>query len=498
MMFKQVIVLEVFSDSLLYTENNIDDLLAYYGVKNVSPKTRHNLPPNTIIATDAIVGNSLLDRNSKIYFPLLSHLQLPIKPGEWVWALSISDNVEDNSFWISRVVGSNISNDSNYTHNDKKYINSKSNILINGKDTIEDGQEHKKNINKTLIINPPSTSSSSTSNEFLTELNEYEFIINNAISSEFIQKEAVPKVSSRPDEHLIEGSNNSYILLGTDRTENKPDIEIIDIKNIKSLFKQGSIKQTRYSLTNSSEIPDLNDDKIIRFKKKQNIENIGCIDLVAGKKQNKFFSKIDLLSENSKKPLWKERDKSLESYKNINKLEYFNEIDQPNFSDDSCRIYISQKTNVSKNFGLIWSPNQNINESFSAIINKSDHVKLIARKDAGIVFQPKLDSKKEECSYAILNSNVEIKSVKGNRVKIENEISSIEINNSNIDLKAQGKISLGNGTDELLKNIYSIVKVLIDNAQSISLSSAGPTTLNPIVLSELSKILISLTKITKL
>jgi hypothetical protein len=70
-----------------------------------------------------------------------------------------------------------------------------------------------------------------------------------------------------------------------------------------------------------------------------------------------------------------------------------------------------------KQLGLIDSvpfiTNQNINESFSAIINKSDHVKLIARKDAGIVFQPKLDSKKEECSYTILNSNVEIKSVKG-------------------------------------------------------------------------------------
>jgi hypothetical protein len=495
-MFKQVIVLEVFSDTLLYTENNIADLLSYYGVKNVSPKTMNNLPPNTIIATDAIVGNNLLDRNSKIYFPLLSHLQLPVKPGEWVWALSVSNNVEDNSFWISRVVGSNISNDSNYTHNDKKYINSKSNILINGKDTIEDGDEVKKNINKTLIINSPKASS--TNNEFLSELNEYEFIINNAISSEFIQKEAIPKISSRPDEHLIEGSNNSYILLGTDRTENKPDVEITDIKNIKSLFKVGTIKQTRYSLTNSSEIPDLSNDKIIRFKKKQNIENIGCIDLVAGKKHNKFFSKKDLLSENTKNPLWKERDKSLDFYKDINKIDLFNEIDQPNFSDDSCRIYISQKTNVSKNFGLTWSPNQNIDESFSAIVNKSDHVKSIGRKDAGIIFQPKLDSKKEECSYAIFNNNVQIKSVKGNVVKIENEVSSLEINNSNIELKAQGKISLGNGNDELLKNIYSIVKVLIDNAQSISLSPVGPTTLNPIILTELNKILNSLIKITKL
>jgi hypothetical protein len=31
-MFKQVIVLEVFSDTLLYTENNIADLLSYFGV----------------------------------------------------------------------------------------------------------------------------------------------------------------------------------------------------------------------------------------------------------------------------------------------------------------------------------------------------------------------------------------------------------------------------------------------------------------------------------
>jgi len=499
-MFKQVIVLEIFSDTLFYTENNINDLLNYYGIKNVSPTTINNLPPNTIIGIDAVVGSKQVEKTAKIYFPMLSHIQLPIKPGEWVWALSMSEGLDDNSYWISRIVGPNISNDVNYTHNDKKYIKSidksKPNILINGKHIIKNnGETTKNNTDKTLVINSPNNSSD---DKFLSELNEYEFIINNSISSEFIQKESIPKISSRPDEHLIEGSNNSYILLGTDRTENKLDVSVIETKDINIFFKNiGGNKKVRYSVTNSGDVSDLTNDKIIKFKKKSNIENVGCIDIVAGKKQNKFFLTKELLSENTNKVLWKERDKFLESYKDFDKIEYFNEIDQPNFSDDSSRIYVSQKTNLSKNFGLNWLPNENINESIPAIVNKSDQVKLIGRKDTGLIFQPKIDSKKEDCSYAIFNKNVEIKSTKTSIVRLTNETSSFEINNSNISAKAQ-KISIGNGTDELLKNVYSIVKVLIDNSQILSLSAVGPTNLNPTILAELNKILISLSKITKI
>lgn len=457
-MFKQVIVLEVFSDTQIYTEENMRDLMNYYGVK--SSKIINKLPPNTIIAVDACTAGNISSNEAKIYLPMLSHVQLPIKPGEWAWVLEIN-GAEDNSYWLSRIVGLEISNDVNFTHNDKKFLdlNNKDypgNLLINGMYVISDKEEPTDNF-KTLKLNPDVPKKSE---------NEYEFIIKNSISKNFIQNEPIPKISSRPDEHLIQGSNNSYILLGTDRTENKPISQKINIKNF---FKES---KKRYSLTGDinflADTNVISNSDIITFKNEKK-ESIGCVDIVAGKK-DKLMQSIPLISEEQKVSLWNERDKKINAIED--KLKYFNNIDQPNFSEDSSRVYITQKTNLSTNFGLSWAPNQNISESLPAIVLKSDNVKLIGRKDIGIIFQPKIESSKDDCSYVVLNNNVSI--------------------------KAPGKISIGNGTDELLKNVYSLIKIIIDNATSLTLSSIGPTSLNPIVLTELNKILSSLMKITNI
>ena len=147
-MFKKVIVLEVFTDSLFYSDENIQDLMKYYGVKN-SYYLNRSIPPNTIIGIDADKNGG---RNIKLYFPFFSHTQRPIKVGEWAWTLD--DNDQNYSYWLSRVVTPSNAEDSNYTHNDKQFLGSEDlNHLLNGDRFYSLGQDGKKfNYDKSLNL----------------------------------------------------------------------------------------------------------------------------------------------------------------------------------------------------------------------------------------------------------------------------------------------------------------------------------------------------------
>lgn len=478
-MFKKVIVLEVISDSFFYTDDNIQDLMNYYGVKN-SYYLNKNIPPNTIIAIDANKKTS----DAKLYFPFFSHTQKPIKVGEWAWALEDWEyaKYETNmnySYWLSRVVGPTSSEDSNYTHNDKNSNNLGTedlNHLLNGNQYYSLNDDDKKyDFDKSLILN-------------LYENNEYEELIKNSISENFQQKEAIPKVIARPGEHLLEGSNNSYILLGVDRTTSKVNAILDDTENISFFKKKPGTKNGKISLTSNISEEDLNpkSKKILTFKK-INEENTGCVDIVAGKIQKENFNIIDLKSSDGKNTLWKERDKRLSQ--DFDKESYFKNVDIPNFADDKCRIFLSQKTNLSENFNITFDPD--IQSTFSSIAIKSDIILNVSRKKINLIFQENFYSTEDDCSYLFLNKEFNVKSAKGSNITISNQKSKFEIKNNDINLNVNNgnKIRIGNDNIELINTIYNTIKLLVDNASSLTLSSIGPTTLNPTVLTQLQKIL---------
>lgn len=473
-MFKKVIVLEVFTDSFFYSEQNIQDLMAYYDVTN-SYNLNRSIPPNTIIGVDADKNSG---KNIKLYFPFFSHTQKPIKVGEWAWVFNDENNV-NYSYWLSRIVAPANTEDSNYTHNDKQFLGSEDlNHLLNGDRFYYYNEQtnigKKQNFDKSLNLN-------------LYENKEYENLIKNSISENFIQKESIPKIIARPGEHLIEGSNNSYILLGTDRTINKINASIKDTKELKVFQNKtpGGVDLSLKSLIKGKEF-DINSKQFLVFEKLSE-KNIGCIDIVAGKVQKKYFKTVEVKSEDNKNtPLWSERDKNLNA-EIKDSVEYFKTIDEPNFSDDKSRIFISERTNLSNNFKLNWKNDNDLNGIFATVSIKSDNVLNIGRKKVGLLFQENENSLKENCSYVFLGKDIEIKSSKEANISMTNE-------NVSINLKGN-KISIGNNNDELIKNLYSLVKVLVDNATSTTLSSVGPTTLNPAILSELQKIILSLKRI---
>ena len=57
----------------------------------------------------------------------------------------------------------------------------------------------------------------------------------------------------------------------------------------------------------------------------------------------------------------------------------------PNYDFDAARIYISQKTDVDENFGLVAGPNSPNTKPRSAVAMKADNVRIIARESIKLV-----------------------------------------------------------------------------------------------------------------
>lgn len=395
-MFKKAIVLEIFPDINLFSNHNLYDLFEYYGITNPNYMNYHYMPDSSLICIEPNIGSSSGNNSPKIYFPLLSHVKLPIKVGEWVWVLDDNDG-SGTSYWVSRIVGNKISDDVNFTHYDRNYTQNQNKYsLINGLEDTTNSIDTDKKVGRSLLINPNNK----------TNENEYEFIMKNSFSEKFIQKEAIPKIFKRPDEHLIEGSNNSYILLGTDRTENEVECEIKGLNDINFLKKSGK----KYCLITGKETQNTDfysSESFTTFKNKEKKENIGCIDIVAGKNLGEKYKKFEIKSIKSEyqgEVLWEESEKIRNTNKKIK--DYFNDVDKPNFKDDLSRVYVSMKSKVDKNFKLNFS--ENIDKSNACIALKSDQLRLIARKDIKLIVQESDDTPEDKCAAILIKQNGDI------------------------------------------------------------------------------------------
>lgn len=148
-----------------------------------------------------------------------SHFSLPVKEGEVVWVFSEtgwSDSVfskkwttDGPCYWITRVHGSIISEDVNYSHYDRQYekINLNMSSDAAGKDP-----------GKTLMEKyKPSYESQMFDDESGQE------IVKNTAG--WTDNEAVPRYTKREGDLVIQGSNNTLISLGHGIDAPRPEID---------------------------------------------------------------------------------------------------------------------------------------------------------------------------------------------------------------------------------------------------------------------------------
>ena len=233
-------VIDFISDPKTLSQSKIDLL------KSSAPNSAlvNSMPVNSIWCQ--IIESNRLDQHIAYpFFP--AHLCFPIKPAEQVWVFySAPDQVY---YWLCRKPGDYISEDVNYTHIDR-IVNRPTS---DGAPGIEPQKSAKDSYNgvKSAAPNFPQGKTDSvydkTSGKFFDDAN----IIKQSqeYNENFIQ-EAVPRLVRQPGDFVMQGSNNSTIVLGS--SENISGKGIIDIVAGRPLNTNSVINSRGYSETDKS------------------------------------------------------------------------------------------------------------------------------------------------------------------------------------------------------------------------------------------------------
>ena len=313
------------------------------------------LPRNTILAKPLNNIFTTIQDPMFLYPMLPSAIALPCKPGELVWVMFEhlqAENREHNvdheeAFWVCAVVGSGHVEDVNHSHMgrsqevtfiqanggaDAQQLSSGIKVRYHFKngeyELVNDGR-------KGYILNPLKGRLKNQVDVPVTG-DEYEDIIKNAAGAKISVYESVPRFKKRPGDVVLEGSNNTLIVLGRDRNGSASTAEL---------------------------------------KK-----NSGTIDIVSGRGQTDLTSGNKVINDLVNEELSKHGSSLKRNEGN------------PDFKNDKSRIYVSQNTKVDENFDLAKNnstlkkdPISDSDVGDSGIVIKSDKVRILARSDLQIV-----------------------------------------------------------------------------------------------------------------
>lgn len=356
--FQRVVVEEVIFDPSILDDKRIDSLVKQYGLKN--DEFLRTAPPNTVIGKRVIDASSGADSGSQYFFPFFSsHMMLPVKAGEHVWVFFEPGKAKDYGFWITRIHEPRSVEDANHTHADRK------NHVASTVSTIDmfEGRTTKTPsfANGVLIEDKGEAKSIATTASASGDVDAYEKIIKESDAGKLSDMEEVPRYKKRPGDYALQGSNNSLIVLGTDRagaaaeTEDDPE--------------KGRVAKQKPSTDQTGKA--------------------GSIDIVVGRGQNPKTAPATV--ENSIGKTETQKDVSQEN----------SQEGDPDFEFDLGRIYISMNSDVDENFNVqLKGISKDEKGPFGVI--KVDHVRIIARKTIKYILQPTKDTPESECAGIVI------------------------------------------------------------------------------------------------
>ena len=313
--FYTVVVIEYFSRPLTSEEaESIKNKYASLKIPFLTPERLVSMPHGSILGR--YIDNFELN-DIRVFYPFFPHMNMPIKPGEQVFAL----NDDKKGFWVTRKASDLVAEDINYTHNDR------SNYSANFINTVM----------STGVINKPAQLFPDTGQAGIS----YATVVENSqtMKTEF-QGEVVPRYPVHNADFSLQGSNNSLIVLGSSAT--------LGSKSVKS----------------------------------------GMIDIVAGRGQG-ILTKPAAEFQNIR--AYTEVDKTAKLNPNEGNLD---------LTSDLSRIHVSMNINADAMFGI--EENED-SEDGPSIVLKTDHIRLLARKDMKIIV-----GSSDDPSSIILKSNGDI------------------------------------------------------------------------------------------
>lgn len=352
--FARFVVVEVIFDPTELDAQRLNDIEEKYGISGANLT---NMPYNTVIAKRA---NDLTSAHERFHylFPFFpQHMMLPVNAGEHVWAFFEQGKKIDNGFWMCRISEPRNVDDLNFTHADRKFQASNeakdSADLFNGPENVVPGFEN----GPTALDANGNLVSSHVGTSYGTSSKSYEEILKQSDSAKVTDFEEVPRHRKRPGDFALQGSNNTLINLGTDRTGRTSEYVSED-------GKHASGKPQR-------------DQR----------EKAGSIDIVAGRGQGDA-TKATVVANSLGRS---------ETVKNVSN-EKTTEGD-PDFELDLSRVYVSMKTDVDGAFQVNFSSRV---EPGPAVVIKTDHIRLIARDTMKLFVQPYADAPQDECAGVLV------------------------------------------------------------------------------------------------
>ena len=353
--FTRAIVVEVIGEPEVFLENALKEDGPYE--KNLKHIDSVKAAPRNSLIIQSL--DEKVATQYDIAYPMMSsHIMMPIKVGEQVW---IYDDGAPYKFWFSRIGGSGVAEDVNFTHKDRE----KETPLEEEKDAkskADKAQGKKKNF---IPRNNEGKGGAVGGEKSGPDGAGANILKQTAIGVKHVQ-EAVPRISPRPGDLILQGSNNSAILMTTgERGWSKMD---------EDFSQSASQKENEHTGPGT-----------------------GTIDIVVGRgaksadfKETDSEGTGDAVSRTSAK-----RIKTAEGEIETNKIAKTNAEDvnraegDPDFHEDLSRIYVSMNCEVDHCFALNdeYIPavdGEHESKKDSTIAMKSNEIRVISREDGSI------------------------------------------------------------------------------------------------------------------
>lgn len=332
--FYRAIVVDVLNDINLFSPEEIQA----FQEEVENPGVLVDAPRNSIIARVVTNAKDRRMSSSIVLYPFLPpHLSLPVKSGENVWVIFENEFTSKRvGYWMWRISEPEFVDDVNYTHADRKF-----NSL--GFKTSREKASGNQQDTTPSFPNGAGTSSTFT----LKGTNDYEIIVKNSNSSLDFTPEPVPRFHKRSGDTVLQGSNNTLIVLGEDRT--------------------GPVRKTA---------------------EEQEKDQAGTIDIVAGR--GRFRPSPGEQPGLTAAPVVRNSRQNLETDKNIAKSGGTSNPREgdPDYINDSSRLLVSMRTDGDRSLGLEGQYPEPFDTEVGIVddaaygVLKSDEIRIVARKDS--------------------------------------------------------------------------------------------------------------------
>jgi len=326
-------------------------------------------PRNSVICRLTTNNRGKIDNSDYVCFPFFSsHFMMPVKAGEQIWVIfEQPDILTERPYWMSRISGPISVEDANFTHLDRRFQTSKS----KDDDQTDDGSGNFSNPRKLQFQNgnpdlPELSTLSGGQDSFLN-------IIKNSKETKMSSFEPVPRVTKRPGDLVLQGSNNTMIMLGSaggwdenrrpDTSQKNsimsvipPESGAIDIVSGRGMIYQSldkEKKKTKKSSTKNSTRPII-EENVLGYETDKNVAT------------QQTESESEKLGNNKTNPQEGDADFLLDASRIY--LSTNDKIDE---------LFSSGKSSVAKRF------DKKIEDKTGpSVVVKSDHIRIIARKQS--------------------------------------------------------------------------------------------------------------------